>query len=285
MKAFRLMGLAAIAVQSVWSLAAAGDAATNPDGIGAKATSLPPVLRPSEPPDSLQITLPGPQPVAPTVAPTVAPAAPPSTSATPRKAFVAPASLAPATSPVLPPPPPVRSTAAAPIAVAKVVPPVAKLDPAAVKPVEFIHRPAPVVSSPVPPKQPAPQMMGLEISVYCQKQIGHWKESDARKLLGPPKRQRAAYDENRAVNGTIFAFEDPSSKYKEVELDFDLKSGNLRTVFVYPPRLTWQECHRVWNGPVAVADAAQGRKFYSYTNRHLDVLVDKAGKVISLGWY
>ena len=63
------------------------------------------------------------------------------------------------------------------------------------------------------------------------------------------------------------------------------KSGTLRTVFVYPPRLTWQECRRLWSGPVAAADAAQGRKFYSYTNRRLDVLVDPAGKVISLGWY
>jgi hypothetical protein len=157
--------------------------------------------------------------------------------------------------------------------------------PAAVKPAEAVRRPAPVAPTPVLSKPPAPQMMGLDISVYCQKQISHWKESDARKLLGQPKRQRAAYDENKAVNGAIYAFDDPTSKYKEVELDFDLKSGNLRTVFVYPPRLTWRECQRVWNGPVAVADAAQGRKFYSYTNRHLDVLVDAGGRVISLGWY
>jgi hypothetical protein len=126
---------------------------------------------------------------------------------------------------------------------------------------------------------------GREVAAYCQKQIGHWKESDARKLLGEPKHHRPAYDEKHAVNGTIFAFADPTSKYKELELDFDQKSGSLRTVFVYPPRLTWEECRRQWNGPVAAADAAQGRKFYSYTNRRLDVLVDPAGKVISLGWY
>ena len=35
---------------------------------------------------------------------------------------------------------------------------------------------------------------------------------------------------------------------------------------------------------VSAADA-QGRKFYSYTNRRLDVLVDPDGKVISLGLY
>jgi hypothetical protein len=109
--------------------------------------------------------------------------------------------------------------------------------------------------------------------------------ADARKLLGEPSRHRPAYDENKTVNGTIYAFPDPTNKYKELELDFDLSSGALRTVFVYPPRLTWDECRRLWNGPVTTADAAQGRKFYSYTSRRLDVLVDPAGKVISLGWY
>jgi hypothetical protein len=261
MKGFRLICLAAIAVQSVWSGAAASGDATNPEGAGTTTKRLPPVLRPSEPPDSGQITLPGPPQAAPAPAP---------------KKIIAPvASVAP---PIAHATPPVTPAA----------PSLAKVAPAPVKLMEtaVIRRPAPVPGTPATaPKPAAPQMLGLEVSVYCQKQIGHWKESDARILLGQPKRHRAAYDENKVVNGTIYAFDDPSSKYKEVELDFDLKTGNLRTVFVYPPRLTWQQCHRVWDGPVAVADAAQGRKFYSYTNRHLDVLVDAAGKVISLGWY
>lgn len=267
MKQFRLMCLAAMAVQSVWSVAAASGDATNPEGAGTTTTRLPPVLRPSEPPDSGQITLPGPPQVAP----------PPAS-----KKVVAPP-VTPVVAPLAHAAPPVTPTA----------PPVAKVAPLPVKPVEsaVVRRPAPIAPAPAAaPKPPAPQpaapqMLGLEVSVYCQKQIGHWKESDARILLGQPKRRRPAYDENKVVNGTIFAFDDPTSKYKEVELDFDLKSGNLRTVFVYPPRLSWQQCHRVWDGPVAVADAAQGRKFYSYTNRHLDVLVDASGKVISLGWY
>jgi len=40
-----------------------------------------------------------------------------------------------------------------------------------------------------------------------------------------------------------------------------------------------------WHGDVSAADAPQGRKFYSYANRRLDVLVDAQGKVISLGLY
>jgi len=139
---------------------------------------------------------------------------------------------------------------------------------------------------PVAPAKPSQLMeIGREVAAYCQKQIGHWKEADARKLLGEPKRHRPAYDEKHEVNGTIYAFADPTNKYKELELDFDQQSGALRTVFVYPPRLTWQDCRRLWNGPVAAADVPQGRKFYSYTNRRLDVLVDPTGQVISLGWY
>ena len=65
MKGFRLICLAAIAVQSVWSGAAASGDATNPAGAGTTTTRLPPVLRPLDPPDSGQITLPGPSQVAP----------------------------------------------------------------------------------------------------------------------------------------------------------------------------------------------------------------------------
>lgn len=187
---------------------------------------------------------------------------------------------------VLPGPPPSapkKTTLVAPTA--KVAPPPAKPVEAAA-PRQPLPLPAPPPTVAAAPAKPSPRLEnGSEVAAYYQKHIGHWKEDDARKQLGEPKRHRPAYDENGAMNGTIYAFNDPTSKYKELELDFDLKSGTLRTVFVYPPRLTWQECHRVWSGPVAAADAAQGRKFYSYTNRRLDVLVDPSGKVISLGWY
>lgn len=247
---FRLMCLAAVAFQLAGSGLAADHAAAN-TADSASPQKLPPVLRPSEPPDSGQIVLPGPPASAPKKTTVVAPAA---------KVATPPAKPVEVTVPRQPlplsgPPPVTAAAQAVPVA-------------------------------PALPAKPSPRLeIGNEVAGYCQKQIGRWKESDARKLLGEPKRHRPAYDENRAVNGTIYAFNDPTSKYKELELDFDLKSGTLRTVFVYPPRLTWQQCRRVWSGPVAAADAAQGRKFYSYTNRRLDVLVDPAGKVISLGWY
>jgi hypothetical protein len=248
MKWFRLICLAAAASQLVGSgvgnAAAADRAATNPEG-ASTTQKIPPVLRVSEPPDSGQITLPSPPPVAPDLK---------QITGVPPVATLAPLPRTLVEDAVRRQPLPQPAVSAAPVSAA--------------------------------PVKPAPLLLetGREVAV-CQKQIGHWKESDARKLLGEPKRHRPAFDEKKAVNGTIYAFNDPSNKYKELELDFDLPSGSLRTVFVYPPRLSWLECRHLWTGPVVAAAAAQGRKFYSYTNRRLDVLVDPAGRVISLGWY
>ena len=244
MKWFRLICLAALASQFVASGAAADRAAAKPDGNSGTA-KVPPVLRSSEPPDSWQVTLPGPPPPAPA---------------------------------------PQKVTLPSPARVGTVAEPA----PAPAKPVQdaTLSRPLPLLVPAAQAKPSPPSLqIGREVAAYCQKQIGHWKENDARKVLGEPKRHRPAYDEKKSVNGTIYAYTDPTNKYKELELDFDLQTGSLRTVFVYPPRLTWQQCHRLWNGPVSAADAARGRKFYSYTNRRLDVLVDPTGNVISLGWY
>ena len=246
MNCFRLVSLAALVGQLVGIGMAAGRGATGPEG-NSSVAALPPVLRQSEPPDSRHITLPGPPPV-------TAPLSP----VTPALRIIIPL-------------PPVAQTFPLPAKLAE--------DPA-------LRRPVPLTVASLAPLSPSGQLeTEREVAAYCQRQIGHWKQSDARKFLGEPTRHRPAYDEKNIVDGTIYAFADPTNKYQEVELDFDLKSGSLRSVFVYPPRLTWQECRHLWNGPVTAADAAQGRKFYSYTNRRLDVLVDPEGKVISLGWY
>lgn len=122
-------------------------------------------------------------------------------------------------------------------------------------------------------------------ALFCQKMIGEWTADDARFLLGQPVRERPAYGDNQTINGRIYAFPDPTGRYKELELDFESGTGLLRTVFVYPQNMTWQECRRQWGGEVSATEANKGRKFYSYMDRRLDVLVDPAGRVISLGLY
>jgi hypothetical protein len=120
---------------------------------------------------------------------------------------------------------------------------------------------------------------------FLQAKIGDWREFDVLDLLGTPLRQRPAFDDDGKENGLVYAFADPTGRYKEFELDFAGDTGALRTVFVYPVKMTWNECRVAYGADTSAADAAKGRKFYSYLNRRMDVLVDAAGKVISLGLY
>ena len=130
-----------------------------------------------------------------------------------------------------------------------------------------------------------PAEYGAESAVFCQKQIGVWTQADAIAVLGAPKGHRVSLDDDGAEDGDIVAFSDASSRYRELELDFDRETGTLRTVFAYPWKMTWQECRKLWGVRVSSTDADKGRKFYSYLDRRLDVLVDPAGKVINFGLY
>jgi hypothetical protein len=135
------------------------------------------------------------------------------------------------------------------------------------------------------PKPDYPPEFELESSAYINQQIGHWEQIDALRLLGDPTRLRPAYSDGQVVNGQILAFPDPTGRYKELELDFEDKTGRLRTLFVYPQNMTWQDCRQTFGVNVRSTQANKGRTFYSYLDRRLDVLVDATGKVISLGMY
>ncbi|HLK67201.1 MAG TPA: hypothetical protein VKU19_27390 [Bryobacteraceae bacterium] len=159
----------------------------------------------------------------------------------------------------------------------------AKLD-AALFAIPMAPRPE-IPALPAHPRLVFPAGLAQESAVFCQREIGHWTLPEAHAVLGEPVRQRAALDDNGLENGRIYAFKDPTSRYREVELDFDKDTGILRTVFVYPWNLTWQDCRKLWGTNVSATGGNKGRVFYSYVNRHLDVLVDHDGKVISLGLY
>ncbi|HTS30020.1 MAG TPA: hypothetical protein VMH81_29315 [Bryobacteraceae bacterium] len=130
-----------------------------------------------------------------------------------------------------------------------------------------------------------PPGLTQESAVFCQREIGRWTLAEARTTFGDPLRQRPAVDDDAVENGHIYAFRDPTNRYKELELDFDKAKGLLRSVFVYPWNLTWTDCRKLWGTNVSTTQGSRGRTFYSYVNRHLDVLVDHDGRVISLGLY
>ena len=135
------------------------------------------------------------------------------------------------------------------------------------------------------PKREYPPEFEHDSGDFLERQIGIWQEIDAHELLGEPLGKRPAYADDRTVNGQILEFFDPTGRYKDLELDFDRDTGLLRTLFVYPKSMTWQECQRTFGGNVQATQANKGRTFYSYLDRRLDVLVDSVGKVISLGMY
>lgn len=184
----------------------------------------------------------------------------------------------------LPGPKPVvrpNSAEPAPEMIAKATEPTVKLDPAPPGTLEDPGRPILKRA----PKAAFPPNFEKDSAVYCQKLIGSWSLEDATMLLGDPRSSRPAYDDQKKQNGTIYAFSDPTGRYRQIELDFDADSGSMRTVFGYPWNLTWQDCRKLWGANVSAAEANKGRRFYSYLNRRLDVLVDQGGKVISLGLY
>ena len=141
---------------------------------------------------------------------------------------------------------------------------------------------------PIPRRAPKPVFppdFERDSAAYCQQRIGEWTEPDVYNLFGKALRRRAASGAAKEDSGLIFAFSDPTGKYRELELDFASDTGLLRSVFVYPWQMTWADAQRQWGNNVSSAQANKGRIFHSYLNRRLDVLVDPEGKIISLGLY
>jgi len=135
------------------------------------------------------------------------------------------------------------------------------------------------------PKPQYPEQFEKDTMEFFQDRVSVWKEPDATLLLGTPTRQRSSFDDDGKPNGVIYAYADPLNRYKEFELDFDGATGKLRTAFVYPLRMSWKDCRLLYGTSVSTTKGGQGRMFYSYLNRRMDVLVNAGGNVISLGIY
>lgn len=226
-------------------------ASASGSGAGTAKNYIPPVMRNDEPKDTVMVLLPGPAPE---------PPAPPA---------IAVKTVVPA---------PVVAPVPAPAAFAEVP----KLPEAAAAGDEAEAGPRPYYRR--APKA-YPEDFEKDTLRYLQDRIGKWTADDVADMLGSATRQRPAFGEDQKENGSIFAFTDPTNKFREFELDFDGNTGMMRTVFAYPIQMTWQECRKQFGAKVTATDASKGRKFYSYADRRLDVLVGPDGRVVSLGLY
>src|SRR2546425_10533122 len=129
-----------------------------------------------------------------------------------------------------------------------------------------------------------PEELHRESAIYLQRRLSAWKLDDARDLFGEPLRRRDA-SEDGVVTGDIYPFRDPSSRYREFELLFDRRFRTLRTIFVYPWKMTWKDCVELWSDDVSTTQNPDGTRFHFYRTRNLDVLLDASGSVINLGVY
>ena len=123
-----------------------------------------------------------------------------------------------------------------------------------------------------------------ESAIFLQRRLGVWREADAHRILGEPRRRRDALEQG-VIAGSILAFTDPTARYREFELLFDREAKTLRAVYIYPWHMTWSECRELWGGDVNTTEVAHGNLFRSYRTRRLDVLVDRSGNVVNLGIY
>jgi hypothetical protein len=132
---------------------------------------------------------------------------------------------------------------------------------------------------------PVPEGMKNGSALYLATKLTTWILEDAKKELGEPLRSRIGYDQNNNKMSDIFAFADPTRAIREFELGFDAQTKKLRDIYAYPWNLTWEDCKKLWGDNAATIRNANGTRFHSYRDRHINVLTDKSGKVMSLGFY
>jgi S1-C subfamily serine protease len=134
---------------------------------------------------------------------------------------------------------------------------------------------------------PVPDEMRKSVGDFLATRLLVWSEQDAQKVMGDPLSHRFAYDQARNVTGDIYTFRDPTLNADHIELGFDSKTNRLTNVYLYPVRLTtWEDCKKLWGNDAKVAiKNPDGSKIYAYKNRHVNVLLDKNNRVVSLGLY
>ena len=130
------------------------------------------------------------------------------------------------------------------------------------------------------------EMQRVNINEYLRAKLLIWTPRDAADAFGEPITHDYAYDESHKINGDIYRYVDPTLATKHVDLMFDATTKLLREAYLYPNRMTWDECKQLWGDKFEVVGAnPNGTKFHTYTNLRIRVFLDKNNNVLSLGLY
>lgn len=132
------------------------------------------------------------------------------------------------------------------------------------------------------PTAGVPDEMKQSSIIYFEKKLHIWTVQDAKGELGDSISYRQGTPQ---FPSDIFAFNDPTKQWRQIELSFSKTDLKLVGIFAYPWNLTWDQCKQFWGDKVRTLRNPDGTKFYSYRNRQLNVLVAKNGTVLSVGIY
>jgi hypothetical protein len=116
---------------------------------------------------------------------------------------------------------------------------------------------------------------------YLEQKLHVWTIQDAKNILGDSLAYREGVAGPDKVD--IFAFTDPTKQMRQFELGFSRGDLSLQHIYAYPWNLTLDECKKLWGDNYKTIKNPDGTKFYSYKDRHLNVLVNGHGDVLSLG--
>ena len=122
---------------------------------------------------------------------------------------------------------------------------------------------------------------------FLENKMGIWKFYDARQVLGEPVRQRDALA-GTSVDGSIYAFPDPTRSMRDFELNFSGRTGVLRAVYAYPnpvPVMRLKQAQALWGRDYREVKNENGTRTYVYNKRRLLVTTDAKGDIVQLGVY
>lgn len=135
----------------------------------------------------------------------------------------------------------------------------------------------------VPP--PIPDEMRQNVGVFLEKKLHIWTLDDVQPYLGSPLGRRPGYDNAHNIISDIYNYADPTALYQHIELTFDGKTKQMMEIFMYPARMTWDDCKKAWGDNATVVKNPDGSQFHNYKNRHFNIYLDRRGSVISIAVY
>lgn len=132
-----------------------------------------------------------------------------------------------------------------------------------------------------------PPAMKENVPLFLRSKLGIWTQDDAAKVIGAPTRHRYGYNTKNptVIENIIYAYSDPTQFAREIELSFDAKTSRLINIFMYPWHLNVDQVKQIFGKEYKINKLPDGRRFFMYSQKQVNVLIEADGSVTSIGYY